>query len=105
MAVQNTSLYSPLPEGHIRPLSITPFQDPPSGTLNIVSVDDDPVFDTLSYAWGDPGDLFDFLCSGEVLHVHENLCDFLRQIKKERRGPMPSVLIRMKISRRTIKSP
>ena len=73
-----TQTHSPLPEGHIRLLAIHPNQDPPSGTLTVVALEDKPNFNALSYAWGDPGTTLDFSCSGDVLCVHENLADFLR---------------------------
>ena len=77
---------SALPVRHIRLLSIDPSQNPPSGNLAVVSLDDDPVFTALSYAWSDPGNILHFVCSGEVLHVHENLGDFLRQTRGRNQG-------------------
>jgi Heterokaryon incompatibility protein (HET) len=80
-------IYSPLPERHIRLLSIHPNQDPPSGTLTVVALDDTPDFRALSYAWGDPGSTLDFSCSGDVLCVHENLADFLRLASEKYHHP------------------
>jgi Heterokaryon incompatibility protein (HET) len=81
-------LYSPLPERHIRLLTLKPLQDPPSGTLDVVSLDEIPKFNALSYAWGAPGDILDLVCSGKILSVRENLGDFLK-LASERHHQRP----------------
>lgn len=81
-------LYSPLPERHIRLLTLKPLQDPPSGTLDVVSLDENPKFNVLSYAWGAPGDTLELVCSGKILSVHENLGDFLK-LASERHHQRP----------------
>jgi Heterokaryon incompatibility protein (HET) len=71
--------YSRLPDCHIRLLTLNPLiPDPPSGALTVVSLDDNPEFHALSYAWGDPGDKLDLFCSGQILSVYENLGNFIR---------------------------
>ncbi len=47
--------------------------------MSVVSLDENPEFDALSYAWGAPGNKLHFICSGQGLSVYENLGDFLQQ--------------------------
>jgi Heterokaryon incompatibility protein (HET) len=47
----------------------------------MVDLHQNPAFMALSYAWGAPGDVLNFACSGEVLRVHENLGNFLHRAR------------------------
>lgn len=71
--------YSPLPEQHIRLLTLNPDPDPPSGSLVQVALNKAGDFDALSYSWGGVSEMYSFICDGKVLTVRQNLYDFLRR--------------------------
>lgn len=80
----------------IRLLSISRDDHHPHGlclSLKEVNLDDEPVFAALSYTWQlpqynntqdtqepGPGSTFEVVCDGKVIHISENLFDFLRTI-------------------------
>lgn len=61
--------------------------DPISISLNIVSFDDIPIYEALSYCWGDPRLTKSVLLNGKWKEIATNLADavkeFQRQAKKE----------------------
>jgi hypothetical protein len=68
--------YSPIQEGEIRLLKITPNEDgSPSGTLKTFRLGhyDCPSYKTLSYVWGDPELLWSIEVDGRPLRVLESL--------------------------------
>lgn len=52
------------------------------GHLREVSLDDNPSYDALSYAWGDPSPPYHFLCDGKRLKVTANCYDALHQLRR-----------------------
>ena len=57
------------------------FEDPIKCSLRTVSLDDDPQYETLSYAWGAP--VFDHtvLVDGAALNLTKNLHNALRYLR------------------------
>jgi hypothetical protein len=72
--------YSPLPEQHIRLLTVNSDTDPPSGSLAQVALHKAGDFDALSYSWGEVSETYNFICDGKILLVQKNLYDFLRRM-------------------------
>ncbi|MCJ1478165.1 hypothetical protein MMC13_006841 [Lambiella insularis] len=52
--------------------------------LQIVSLDDDPYYEALSYVWGDPGKTRRIFVGGENFDVTQNLSDFLHCLRSPR---------------------
>ncbi|OJJ68040.1 hypothetical protein ASPBRDRAFT_47553 [Aspergillus brasiliensis CBS 101740] len=82
-------LYNPLNPNRreIRLLEIPPSESedgPIQGSLRVVSLDDSPKFEALSYAWGDITELTDVTISGCTLGVSENLALFLLRLRQTR---------------------
>jgi hypothetical protein len=69
------AIYTPLAEGHIRLLSLEwPAEDDhPLGSLIDVSLDENPSYEALSYAWGENEASIPFSCDGRILKVTPNL--------------------------------
>ena len=59
MSLSQTARYAPLPvsENHIRTLTLHAgeVREPIQCTLQIVRLDNDSMYDALSYTWGEPG--------------------------------------------------
>ncbi|GKZ49876.1 hypothetical protein AbraIFM66951_002585 [Aspergillus brasiliensis] len=82
-------LYNPLNPNRreIRLLEILPSESedgPIQGSLRVLSLDDSPKFEALSYAWGDITELTDVTISGCTLGVSENLALFLLRLRQTR---------------------
>ena len=62
------------------------FEDPIKCSLRTVSLDDDPQYETLSYAWGAP--VFDHtvLVDGAALNVTKNLHHALQYLRRQQRS-------------------
>lgn len=56
--------------------------DPVSATLRIVSLDDEPGFEALSYVWGDEEDTRDVIVNGHTTKVTMNLEAALRRLRE-----------------------
>lgn len=69
------AIYTPLAEGHIRLLSLEwPAEDDhPLGSLIDVSLNENPSYEALSYAWGENEASIPFSCDGRILRVTPNL--------------------------------
>ncbi|KAL8965697.1 MAG: hypothetical protein Q9183_003729 [Haloplaca sp. 2 TL-2023] len=64
------------------------FDDPIRCSLHTVSLDDNPKYETLSYAWGAPIFDHEILVDGSILKVTKNLHNALRYLRRqERLGP------------------
>ena len=50
--------------------------------LQIVSLDDNPEYETLSYVWGDPEKTKSITIGGETFNERENLVDFLHCLRQ-----------------------
>ncbi|PQE16056.1 heterokaryon incompatibility -domain-containing protein [Rutstroemia sp. NJR-2017a WRK4] len=78
------TLYDALPSRHIRLLSILP--DGPNGEVCCQllprSLDTQPRYTALSYAWGAPSSHRKIILNGESYTVYENLWRFLNQARK-----------------------
>ncbi|KAI4268354.1 MAG: hypothetical protein L6R38_007871 [Xanthoria sp. 2 TBL-2021] len=61
------------------------FEDPISCSLRTVSLDDDPEYETLSYAWGAPVRDHTVLVDGAALKVTGNLYNALRFLRRQQR--------------------
>ncbi|KAH7317337.1 heterokaryon incompatibility protein-domain-containing protein [Rhexocercosporidium sp. MPI-PUGE-AT-0058] len=79
-------IYGPdLATGFIRLLTLQPSTNPAvqiSCTLTKVSLDDEPEYEALSYAWGSPGDEREILINGDIALVRENLFQALMHLRK-----------------------
>ncbi|KAH8724276.1 heterokaryon incompatibility protein-domain-containing protein [Phaeosphaeriaceae sp. PMI808] len=77
-------LYTPLNEGEIRILSISPSKDQHSSlscTLHPVSLRLRPQYTALSYVWGDPSNPEQAEVNGHTVLLQSNLAVALRQIR------------------------
>lgn len=61
------------------------FEDPISCSLHTVSLEDDPEYETLSYAWGAPILDHTVLVDGAALKVTKNLHNALRFLRRQQR--------------------
>jgi hypothetical protein len=52
-------------------------------SLQVVSLDDNPIYETLSYVWGDPTHPKSIIVGGESFNVTENLFSFLRHLRMQ----------------------
>lgn len=80
----NNSVYRPLETARtIRLLDLSPGQpdDPIKFCLRHASLDDDPYYDALSYAWGDPTDTREVSINGFPANVTVSLFTALRQFR------------------------
>lgn len=75
--------YSALPPRHIRLLHIDLDVETLSGTLTEICLEGEHRFDALSYAWGEAGQMHDFICCGKVLRIRDNLYRFLQRAKEQ----------------------
>ncbi|KAK4452256.1 heterokaryon incompatibility protein-domain-containing protein [Podospora aff. communis PSN243] len=81
-----TSPYAgePLGDDETRVLHLAPGADdlPLTGSLQIVALDKEPVYEALSYEWGSPGKLQKFTTTdGCVIHITQSLHDALRDLR------------------------
>ncbi|XTI82840.1 HET-domain-containing protein [Cenococcum geophilum] len=69
---------------HIRILKLHKGADdsPITCRLQIVSLDDNPEYETLSYVWGDPEKTKSIIIGGEIFNATENLVDFLHCLRQ-----------------------
>ena len=78
-------LYSPLPAGlNIRVLVLEPAvaeEDELRTRLEVVSLDDKPSFEAISYTWGDPSDMTLLNCNGHTVKMPRNLENALRRLR------------------------
>ena len=76
-----SSIYSPLPDGCIRLLTIYPRQDTELVTCSLrvekLDVDCPPQYEALSYVWGPSDPKFPILLNGHAHLIHINLFNFL----------------------------
>ncbi|KAK0616852.1 heterokaryon incompatibility protein-domain-containing protein [Immersiella caudata] len=81
----SSPLYSPLPENRsIRLLVIEPAssgKDELQTRLMVVSLDDKPGFEALSYTWGDPSDKTHLRCGKAMVSIPRNLEDALKRLR------------------------
>ncbi|KAK8051663.1 hypothetical protein PG993_003048 [Apiospora rasikravindrae] len=84
-AARSPPAYSPLDtqREQIRLLHLLPgsWEDPVSCTTSTVYVSDNPVFESLSYAWGDPSVTRPVLLNGHAIAVTVNLFAALRRLR------------------------
>lgn len=89
MTNANRHEYQPLPDRHIRVLTLdtlAPGISTPSGQLGTVSLGPDHdsrasvEFHALSYAWGEQTETFPFLIDGHELSIHRNLRDAILRL-------------------------
>lgn len=52
------------------------------GNLGVVSLDENPSYDALSYAWGNPSPPHHIVCGGEKMTVTANCYDALHQLRR-----------------------
>ncbi|KAF2147454.1 uncharacterized protein K452DRAFT_331021 [Aplosporella prunicola CBS 121167] len=81
----------------IRILVLLPHEDPEASIhceLEHCSLDDNPVYEALSYVWGDPEPPFLIICDGQVVAIRYNLFTALRKFRRpaERRRLWADVL-------------
>jgi hypothetical protein len=80
--------YAPLPEDgrYTRIVSLLPgaWDEPISCELKVVSLDDEPEYQTLSYVWGDPNIKTPIKLYGYELEVTENLGFALCRLRRAR---------------------
>jgi hypothetical protein len=50
------------------------------GDLRVVSLDDKPIYDAISYVWGSPFPSYQIVCSGNNLPITKNCYDALRSL-------------------------
>ncbi|KAL8758832.1 MAG: hypothetical protein Q9199_001182 [Rusavskia elegans] len=62
------------------------FDDPIRCSLRTVSLQDDPEYETLSYAWGEPVFDHELLVDGAVLNVTRNLFNAVRYLRRQYLG-------------------
>ncbi len=80
---QNTFSYGPaLSEHEIRLLSIEPGRGKICCSLTPHRLDTQPVYEALSYAWGDGRKAFAIICNGQRLYVTKNLFRALCQLRR-----------------------
>jgi hypothetical protein len=79
----STAKYRMETTGDIRILYILPgsFGDPLHCRLRVAAIEDDPVYDTLSYMWGDPSPKGRIILDGEVFPVTGSLENALRHVR------------------------
>lgn len=80
----NTYIYQELPPGDfIRILVLLPGQgeDPLTCKLRNSNLDDDPVFDALSYVWGSGEKIEQIVCDDKISRITANLASALRRIR------------------------
>ncbi|EAQ93529.1 hypothetical protein CHGG_01764 [Chaetomium globosum CBS 148.51] len=81
----DSPLYSPLPGGlNIRILVLEPAaaeEDELQTRLEVVSLDDKPSFEAISYTWGDPSDMTLLSCNGSKVKIPRNLENALRRLR------------------------
>jgi hypothetical protein len=79
------SLYSPLPGNNsIRKLVIEPASDEEEELrtrLVVVSLDDNPSYEAISYTWGDPSDKTLLRCNNSQVPIPRNLENALKQLR------------------------
>lgn len=51
------------------------------GELTFVKLDDHPVYEAISYVWGEPIRCEDFLCEGKSISLTQSLADALRRVR------------------------
>ncbi|KAH6853516.1 heterokaryon incompatibility protein-domain-containing protein [Chaetomium sp. MPI-CAGE-AT-0009] len=82
-------LYSPLPGGHhIRILVLEPApaeEDELRTRLEVVSLDDKPSFEAISYTWGHPSETTMLDCNGSKVKMPRNLESALRRLRHQDR--------------------
>jgi hypothetical protein len=80
-----THLPSDLTSRWIRVLDLKPSrfgsEDTIRGSLRVVSLDDNPSYEALSYAWGNPSPSQQIICAEEKLSITTNCYDALRQLR------------------------
>lgn len=77
-------LYNPLPPGNlIRCLTLQPGlgDEPLEGTLNIVSLDNCPQYEAISYVWGSAVRSQTFVCDGNLTHITVSLSTALHRFR------------------------
>lgn len=77
-------VYTPLKEGEIRLLTLLPCASstPISLTISHVSLTSEPVYEALSYAWGEAANERSVLLEGKEMRVRGNLHDALYHIRR-----------------------
>ena len=84
MAAQQDIEYMPIPQFglHLRILSLRSgkTQDPICCSLKTANLDDEPTYDALSYAWGEPGITDPIEVDGVEILVTSNLERALRYV-------------------------
>jgi hypothetical protein len=54
-----------------------------AGELNFKSLNENPVYEAVSYVWGDPTRCEEMICGGEVLGLTQSLADALCRLRDE----------------------
>lgn len=69
--------------GDLRILELLPgsFDDPLQCRLRVAAIEDDPVYDALSYMWGDPSPKGRIILDGEAFPVTESLENALKHVR------------------------
>ncbi|KAJ4363884.1 hypothetical protein N0V83_009336 [Neocucurbitaria cava] len=69
--------------GDLRILELLPgsFEDPLQCRLHVAAIENDPVYDALSYMWGDPSRKGEIILDGEAFPVTESLENALRHVR------------------------
>lgn len=76
--------YEPLQSpSHIRILKIEPGDQTTSLRCSLIqmSLDDGPIFEALSYAWGEANHLYEVGCDGKIIKITQNLHDALESMR------------------------
>lgn len=85
-----TSIYTPLRREYreIWLASLKPGdpEDDIQLSVSVISLDDDPKYDALSYVWGDLHDTYRISLSGQAFQVTRNLRDALIRLRQPKRG-------------------
>lgn len=83
MATTSRSVYLPLGPRNIRLLHLEAGQpdDPIQFSLESVSLDSDPIYEAISYCWGDHNDRQHVTCSGIPMPITTSLWGALRELR------------------------
>lgn len=96
---RSTSVYTPLRREYreIRLVSLKPGdpEDDIQLSVSVISLDDDPKYDALSYVWGDLDDTYRYRISlsGQAFQVTRNLRDALIRLRQPKRGKARTIWV------------
>ncbi|EWZ36588.1 hypothetical protein NW765_016103 [Fusarium oxysporum] len=64
-------------------LPVTENNDSIECRLEVVALEENPVYEALSYCWGDSSQLLEIKCNNEAFQVTENLLSALQHLRNE----------------------